>query len=118
MTRRKYKIIAAVALLIVGVPLALMAVQISFTLYDGYRVESVCAKLVPGTSIPNIRRIAAAAGLERFIPPMPGVPGLGSYDETEKNWFFSIPVVAEMGDRRCAVYHDGHVILKAGMELL
>lgn len=64
----------------------------------------MCAKLVPRTSIPDVRRFAAAAGLGRFIPPMPGVPGLGSYDETEKNWFFSIPVVAVMDDRCCAVY--------------
>ncbi len=118
MTWRKYKVITVVASMALGVPAALIALQASFTLYDGYRVESVCTKLVPGTSIPDARRIAAAAGLERFIPPMPGVAGLGSYDEKEKNWFFSIPVAAEMGDRRCAVYHDGHVILKAEMELL
>jgi len=118
MTRRGYKVMAVVASVVIGVPLAFIALQVWSISYDEHRVSSVCVKLVPGTSIPDVRGIAAAAGLERFIPPATGKDALGSYDETAKNWFFAIPVAAEMGDRRCAVYHDGRVIIKAEMESL
>lgn len=118
MIQRKHKVIALVASVIIGAPMALVALQAGLIFYDEHRVRLVCTQLAPGTSILDVRRIAAAAGLERFIPPATGRGAVGSYDENAKNWFFAIPVVAEMGDNRCAVYHDGHVIIKAEMESL
>jgi hypothetical protein len=89
--------------------------------YDRHRVTSMCAKLVPGMSLQGARAMVAAAGVGHLLPRAddPGDPlGLGGYDTKEGNWFFSIPVAMECGDERCAVYHDGKVILKAEMEWL
>jgi hypothetical protein len=82
-------IVALVAFVIVGVPFTLIALQTSFIEFDGNRVTSVCARLVPGTSPADAKRIATSAGVGQLVPPYPhGPDGLGSYDETEGIGFF------------------------------
>jgi hypothetical protein len=78
----------------------------------------MCEALIPGTTLPELRRIATEAGVGRLLPAADGPNPAGSYDDVEKNWFFSIPVVAEYGDERCGIYNDGNVVLKAAMEWL
>ena len=116
--RRRLKIVVALACVVAGIPLTFVAIEISGIAYDVHRVYSMCAKLVPGTPLPEVRRIVTAAGVGQLLPPEVGPDALGSYDDTVKNWFFSIPVAMEYGDERCAIYNDGHVVIKAEMELL
>jgi len=111
-------LIGVVAAIVLGVPFGLIALYGGAFAYDIHRVHSLCAKLVPGTSLEDARKWAASVGLEQFMPPFPDDQPFGSYDASENNWYFSIPVAMEYGDERCSIYHDMHKVLKAEMDLL
>jgi hypothetical protein len=113
---RRYKIAGSIAALVVAIPVFLIAVDVGSVLFDEHRVRSMCAKLAAGTSVANAKNIVVAAGFGRFISGGKQSDQAGSYDKVERNWFFAVPVAAAMGDDRCAVYHDGHTIIKAEME--
>ena len=101
--RRRLKIAAVVACVVLGIPFAFVAFQFTGIAYDRNRVMSMCAKLVPGTTMTDVRRIVAASGVGQLLPPENGPNPLGSYDATDKNWFFAIPVA--IGIWRRALRH-------------
>ena len=121
MKPRQWHVIALSVAAVVAIPISFVVFQTGMIYYDRHRVVSMCAKLVPGTTLQVAKAIITAAGVGQLLPRAndPGDPlGRGGYDATERNWFFAIPVAMEYGDERCGVYHDGKVILKAKMELL
>jgi hypothetical protein len=115
---RSLKLSKVAMYVMLGIPLAYIAVQLAATVYDRHRVQSMCAKLVPGTTLKDVRRIVAAAGVRSLLPPENAEGTLGDYDASERSWFYAIPVTMEMGDERCGIYSDGHVVTKAAMEML
>lgn len=121
MKPRAWRVIVFCLAAIVAVPICFVVLYTAKLYHDRRQVVDVCAKLVPGTTLQDAKAIITAAGLGHLLPDAhdPEDPlGLGGYDAKERNWFFAIPVAIEYGDERCGVYHDGKVILKAGMELL
>jgi hypothetical protein len=119
--RRALLTVLAIAGAIAAVPLGFVAFQMCGIMWDRHRVVSTCAKLTPGTTLQDARVIITSAGLGHLLPHKGDIgdpEGLGGYDKAERNWFFSLPVAMEYGDERCGIYHDGKVVLKAGMEVL
>jgi hypothetical protein len=118
---RQWHVFALSVAAVVAMPICLVVFQTGMIFYDRHRVASMCAKIVPGTTLEGAKAIITAAGVGDLLPRAndPGDPlGLGGYDATERNWFFAIPVAMEYGDERCGVYHNGKLVLKAEMELL
>jgi hypothetical protein len=118
MSRRRSKAITIVAAVLLGAPLAFVAVFVLPILYDRHRIYSMCERLVPGTSMRDVRKIVVEAGVGQLLPSESRPNPNGSYSAKEANWFFAIPVAMEYGDERCGIYNDGHVVIRAAMESL
>jgi hypothetical protein len=93
----------------------LIAAYAGFVKWDIWRVETICRKIHPATSLDSARSIIKSYGLGSYLPdPKSSYPN-GVMDERKGSWFFAVPAGTTMGDWTCGIWHDGARVLSTTM---